>query len=33
MEAELKSETPIRGGVHVAQRHDSAHKHVTGLAE
>jgi xanthine dehydrogenase large subunit len=26
------SET-IRGGVHVEQRHDSAHKHVTGLAE
>ncbi len=24
---------PIRGGVHVDQRHDSAHKHVTGLAE
>jgi len=23
----------IRGGVHVEQRHDSAHKHVTGLAE
>jgi xanthine dehydrogenase large subunit len=23
----------IRGGVHVDQRHDSAHKHVTGLAE
>jgi xanthine dehydrogenase large subunit len=26
------SET-IRGGVHVEQRHDSAHKHVTGFAE
>ena len=23
----------IRGGVHTEQRHDSAHKHVTGLAE
>lgn len=23
----------IRGGVHLSQRHDSAHKHVTGLAE
>ena len=23
----------IRGGVHTDQRHDSAHKHVTGLAE
>ena len=23
----------IRGGVHVDQRHDSAHKHVTGAAE
>ena len=23
----------IRGGVHVEQRHNSAHKHVTGFAE
>ena len=26
-------ETEIRGGVHTELRHDSAHKHVTGLAE
>jgi xanthine dehydrogenase large subunit len=29
----LKSEATIRGGVHSEQRHDSAHKHVTGAAE
>ncbi len=29
----MRFETAIRGGVHTAQRHDSAHKHVTGLAE
>jgi xanthine dehydrogenase large subunit len=33
MEQKLSFETTIRGGVHLAQRHDSAHKHVTGLAE
>jgi xanthine dehydrogenase large subunit len=33
MEQKLAFETAIRGGVHVEQRHDSAHKHVTGLAE
>ena len=27
------SEPTIKGGVHLSQRHDSAHKHVTGLAE
>ena len=32
MEQTLNLDT-IRGGVHVEQRHDSAHKHVTGLAE
>jgi len=30
---DTKPETTIRGGVHVEQRHDSAHKHVTGAAE
>ena len=30
---DTKLETTIRGGVHVDQRHDSAHKHVTGAAE
>ena len=29
----LEQQPAIRGGVHLAQRHDSAHKHVTGLAE
>ncbi|HVL21350.1 MAG TPA: xanthine dehydrogenase molybdopterin binding subunit [Amaricoccus sp.] len=29
----LEERPAIRGGVHLAQRHDSAHKHVTGLAE
>jgi xanthine dehydrogenase large subunit len=29
----LEAETTIRGGVHTPQRHDSAHKHVTGAAE
>jgi xanthine dehydrogenase large subunit len=33
MEQKLSFDTAIRGGVHVEQRHDSAHKHVTGLAE
>ena len=33
MDQKVDFETTIRGGVHVAQRHDSAHKHVTGLAE
>jgi xanthine dehydrogenase large subunit len=33
MEQKLAPEPTIRGGVHVEQRHDSAHKHVTGLAE
>lgn len=32
MAQDLAAET-IRGGVHVSQRHDSAHKHVTGAAE
>ncbi len=32
MEQKLALQT-IRGGVHVEQRHDSAHKHVTGAAE
>jgi xanthine dehydrogenase large subunit len=31
--ADTLNETLIRGGVHTPQRHDSAHKHVTGLAE
>ncbi|HRO12132.1 xanthine dehydrogenase molybdopterin binding subunit [Amaricoccus sp.] len=29
----MRMEPAIRGGVHMAQRHDSAHKHVTGEAE
>ena len=29
----LQAEAAIRGGVHTPQRHDSAHKHVTGAAE
>ena len=33
MDQKVDFETTIRGGVHLAQRHDSAHKHVTGLAE
>jgi xanthine dehydrogenase large subunit len=33
MEQKLDFQSTIRGGVHVDQRHDSAHKHVTGLAE
>ena len=33
MDQHLRIDTPIRGGVHVEQRHDSAHKHVTGRAE
>ena len=30
---EIELKTTIEGGVHVARQHDSAHKHVTGLAE
>jgi xanthine dehydrogenase large subunit len=33
MEQKPAFETEIRGGVHRELRHDSAHKHVTGLAE
>jgi xanthine dehydrogenase large subunit len=33
MDTKLAPEPKIRGGVHVDQRHDSAHKHVTGFAE
>ena len=34
MDAEAQHFEPaIRGGVHAPQRHDSAHKHVTGVAE
>ena len=34
MQAEkILAEPTINGGVHLSQRHDSAHKHVTGLAE
>ncbi|MBB5220309.1 xanthine dehydrogenase large subunit [Amaricoccus macauensis] len=29
----VAADAGIRGGVHLSQRHDSAHKHVTGLAE
>ncbi|WP_116654535.1 xanthine dehydrogenase molybdopterin binding subunit [Pelagibacterium sediminicola] len=29
----LDARKPIRGGVHISQRHDSAHKHVAGTAE
>src|SRR4249919_2006841 len=30
---DTRPEAAIRGGVHADQRHDSAHKHVTGAAE
>lgn len=33
MEQKIAFERPIRGGVHLEQRHDSALKHVTGQAE
>jgi xanthine dehydrogenase large subunit len=33
LDVKPETEPTIRGGVHVSQRHDSAHKHVTGLAE
>jgi xanthine dehydrogenase large subunit len=33
MDTNLAPEATIRGGVHLDQRHDSAHKHVTGFAE
>ncbi len=29
----MTQQTKIVGGVHVEQRHDSAHKHVTGQAD
>ena len=32
MQQKLSPSEPIRGGVHADQRHDSAHKHVTGAA-
>ncbi|MFO1211045.1 MAG: xanthine dehydrogenase molybdopterin binding subunit [Amaricoccus sp.] len=33
MDQKLQEQPAIRGGVHTPQRHDSAHKHVTGEAE